>query len=129
MIYSTFSRILVPYHKVQEMPRELTESDVFVLLANRRRRLALRVLRESATPLAQGELADRIAEREYEEPTVNDRRSIYLSLYHNHVPRLDDAGVVVYDETEGTVAPGLNFDRITRVLHEVNRQDLPWSDE
>lgn len=111
------------------MSRELTESDTFVLLANRRRRLALRVLRASSTPLPAGELADRIAEREYEEPTVNDRRSIYLSLYHNHLPRLDDAGVVVYDETEGTVAPGLNFDSITRALSDVNSQDLPWSDE
>jgi hypothetical protein len=111
------------------MSRELTESDIFVLLANRRRRLALRVLRESSTPLPAGELSDRIAKREYEEPTVNDRRSIYLSLYHDHLPRLDEAGVAVYDEDEGSVAPGLNFDSITRALREVNRQDLPWSDE
>jgi len=51
----------------------------------------LRVLRESSTPLPAGELSDRIAKREYEVPTVNDRRSIYLSLYHDYLPRLDDA--------------------------------------
>lgn len=111
------------------MSRELTESDIFVLLAKRRRRLLLRVLRESTTPLTAMELAERIGNREYEAPTAEDRHTVHLSLHHNHLPRLDDAEVVVFDANEGTVAPGLNFDTLVRVLDEVNEGDLPWTDE
>ena len=113
---------------VQEMSREPAESDVFVLLAKRRRRLALRVLQESSTPLTAMELARRIGDREDGSSSATDVTAIYLSLYHNHLPRLAEADVVSYDVDEGTVYPGLNFDALVRVLEGVSDRDLPWSD-
>lgn len=113
---------------MREMTHELTESDIFVLLADRRRRVLLRILQETSTPLTIGEVSDRIGDREYENPTVNERRTVYLSLYHHHLPRLDEAAVIAYDGAEGTVAPGLNFDSLVRVLEEVTERELPWSD-
>lgn len=110
------------------MPRELTESDVFVLLTNRRRRALLEVVRESSTPLSTTRIAERIGERECTDPSDEDRRAIYLSLYHHHLPRLDEADVVVYDADEGTVTPGLNFDDLVGVLDEVSERNLTWAD-
>ena len=111
------------------MPQELSESDTFVLLAKRRRRLALRVLQESISPLGATELAERIAVREFEDPSSEETTTVYLSLYHNHLPRLAGADAVTYDSDEGTVYPGLNFDALVRMLERVNERDLPWSDE
>lgn len=102
---------------------------MFVLLAKRRRRQLLRILWESTTPQTARELAERIGEREYESPSIKDQRLIYLSLYHSHLPRLDEADVIVYDEDEGTVVPDVNFDSLVRVLERVGTQDKPWSDE
>lgn len=110
------------------MSSTLPESQILVLLAKQRRRLLCRVLRESTTPLPAGELADRIAEREFETPTPADRRTVYCSLHHNHLPRLDEADVVAYEATEGSVAPGLHFDCVMDVLGEVTDRERPWSD-
>lgn len=111
------------------MPQELTESDIFVLLSDRWRRLVLRLLQESTTSLTAMELAERIGEREYENPSERQRRTVYLALYHNHLPRLENADVIVYDETEGTVAPALNFDRLVGHLIGANDWGRSPSDE
>lgn len=111
------------------MASEFSETDAFVLLAKRRRRLALQILQESTTPLPVITLAERIGDRERENPTTEDVQNITLALYHNHLPKLDEASVISYDRNEGTVQPGLNFDSLIRVLETVREGDLPWSDE
>lgn len=73
------------------------------------------------------ELAERIAEREYENRAANHQDNIVLSLYHNHIPRLEDADVVLYNEHDRTVAPHLNFDHLIHVLEMMDERDLPWS--
>lgn len=111
------------------MPTELSETDVFVLLAKRRRRQLLRILRESPTPLTTYELARRIGADEHEEPSKTDVKTVRIALHHHHLPRLDAADVVEYDRTGETVRPGLNFDASVRVLESVSSADLPWSDQ
>lgn len=110
------------------MPQELSESDVFVLLAKRRRRLTLRILQESVAPVTAMELARRIEDREDGASSAADVSTIYLGLYHNHLPRLASADVVAYDRDDGTVYPGLNFDALVRMLDRANERDLPWTD-
>lgn len=68
-----------------------------------------------------------MGEREYGDPTDNQLRDISLSLHHNHIPRLEAADVVQYDENDGTISPHLNFDRLIGVLEMMNKRDLPWS--
>lgn len=111
------------------MSEELSQSDIFVLLSERRRRLSLRVIRESPTPITIEALTEQVGEREYRNPSAEVLSSVRLSLYHNHLPRLEEAVVVVYDRDQGTVRPGLNFDDVVRALERVTDRDLPWSDE
>lgn len=110
------------------MPEELPESDMFVLLAKRRRRLALEVIQESQSTLPTEELANRLVDREFENATADDVQSVCLTLRHNHLPRLDESNVVEYDAAEGTVHPGVNFDTLLRVLERARAEDLAWSD-
>ena len=111
------------------MSNEMLESDVFVLLAKRRRRLALQVLQRSTTPLQVSLLAERIGDYEHENPTAEDVRTICLTLYHVHLPKLEEASVISCDRNEGTVHPGLNFQRLIRALEAVTEADMPWSDQ
>ena len=104
-----------------------TESDIFALLAKRRRRSALRILRESSTTLTAIELSHRIAMREHERPTTDEIRAIHLTLYHNHLPRLHEAGVLEFDPVQGTVSPGEHYGTLIDFLEEVTVEDLPWS--
>lgn len=102
------------------MPDEPSKSSIFELLASRRRRILLRALRDSRSSLTVGEIADRIGDREYANPTHQDHQTLTLELSHNHLPRLDAASVVVWDRDEGTVRPGANFDAVVRVLERGN---------
>ena len=80
-------------------------------LANERRRAALAVLGEAAAPLALADLAADLVERERGPATgAPDHAAIrrcYVSLYHRHVPKLVEAGLVEFDADRRTVTlPG-----------------------
>ncbi len=80
---------------------------VFGALATERRRSVVRCLDEHGSPLALDVLAELLADAERSataadpDPTVADE--IYTSLYHVHVPKLVDAGIVEYDRQGDTV--------------------------
>lgn len=77
------------------------------LLADRRRRDALRVLAYHDEPVTLADLADEVAIREHGVPLTDVPAEsvlrVYLSLYHAHVPRLAGAGVVAYDQDDDVV--------------------------
>lgn len=72
-----------------------------LVLANPRRRLALALLEASETPVTVRDIAHEIATREHDEPLPEIPSEtvtrIYSSLYHVHVPKLEEAGVIEYD--------------------------------
>lgn len=105
------------------MPTELAETDVFILLSDRRRRRALQILWECTTPLAVSELTELIWKREDEGSLVDTMHAINVSLHHHHLPILDHADVIEYDRQRGTVSPGLNFDLLMDVLGGYSDRD------
>lgn len=88
-------------------PSRLEKDLLFDLLQNDRRRAVLRTLDEEGE-LTLAELAEIIAAEENDVPSSeaseSARRSVYISLYQRHVPKLDEHGVVEYDREESTVA-------------------------
>lgn len=85
------------------------EPEQFRLLAHARRRELIRLLDGVNTPLSLDDLARELVEQE-REVTVSeiDReefRRCKISLYHRHLPRLADAGVVEFDADRRIVAP------------------------
>lgn len=86
----------------------------FDLLADRRRRIALRYLETADSPVSLGDLADHLAieERPAESGPVADlgdallgtRRRIRISLRHVHVPKLAEADAVEFDLETNTVS-------------------------
>jgi hypothetical protein len=90
-------------HRLYDTPHELAEpSDrpdvIFSALSNRRRRLAVSVLRGAEAPLDIGPLATRIAAHEHgidsNAVTHRQRKSVYTALHQNHLPKLADAGFI-----------------------------------
>ncbi|WP_323190167.1 hypothetical protein [Halostella sp. PRR32] len=90
---------------------------VFECLSHTRRRYAIRCLREYEEPMALADLADEIAVRENGSPITeipaDDVKRIYLSLYHNHLPKLDSAGIARYDQ-EGDMVRLADDERLER---------------
>ncbi|WP_311170729.1 DUF7344 domain-containing protein [Halobellus ordinarius] len=100
----------------------LTTDHVFEVLYNRRRRDVITYLREHGGTATTSDLAEYIAAKE-NETTVEglssgERKRVYVGLYQNHLPMMDDVGVVNYDKDRGTVE-----------LQECAAQLLPYLDD
>ena len=69
-------------------------------LAEHGRRHVLRCLAAAETPMALADLTDELVRRVGDaSPTgvQDERERIYALLYHLHLPKLDDAGIVSFD--------------------------------
>lgn len=83
-------------------------SCIFDILSNARRRTFLILLDSHKQAPAIADMAKDIAEQEHETPAdeLSDEtiEHIHISLYHCHIPKLEDAGIITYDQDRNTVA-------------------------
>mgnify|MGYP006283688435 CR=1 FL=1 len=108
---------------------QLSEDQVFSILSNRRRRLALHTIRQvGATDLSS--LAEQVAAWEndstVEELTTDERKRVYTSLQQVHLPRMDEADVVAFDKDRGTVEATEAAEELDIYLEVVQGNDIPW---
>lgn len=88
----------------------ISKDDAFHILQNPRRRAVLRYFLESEEDrFVMGDIAEEVAAWEHD-TTVSQldsdqRQRVYISLYQSHLPKLDDHGVIEYDQARGTVVP------------------------
>jgi hypothetical protein len=91
----------------ESAPATLSMDVTFGLLKNRRRRETLQYLREHDGEARLDEVAEHIAALENETTVAalssDQRKRVYIGLYQCHLPKLDDAGVVDYDQDRGTI--------------------------
>lgn len=93
---------------------------LFDVLSDSRRRFVIACLREYATPMALGDLADELAIWEYDaeitEIPAAEVTSIYASLYHTHIPKMADAGVVEYSQERDAVTLAASSDELDSLV-------------
>ena len=123
----------------ENMMKNLSESECFALLANHRRRIALRVLRdtwceklENHTRKTNGlllmqHLAELIAEEVYDNPSEGEIHDIRLVLHHTHLPRLEDADVISYNQADKTIELRPNFDTLLSLLEQMTEREDVWT--
>ncbi|QLG63374.1 DUF7344 domain-containing protein [Halorarum salinum] len=96
-----------PVRRSRTTPEAVSPGEAFDLLASQRRRYVLDCLRERGAPMTLAGLADEVAarERDVSVPDVpaEEGERVHVSLYHSHVPKLANAGVVEYDRERDTV--------------------------
>lgn len=99
-------------------------------LASTARRRVLDLVLDDPREWSRGELAtalaewDRIATGASPQPT--DRDHLLLVLHHDHLPRLDDAGLLSYDHEDGIVSPEPVDDAVVRAVRRAigNADDI-----
>ncbi|QLG49318.1 DUF7344 domain-containing protein [Natrinema halophilum] len=78
------------------------EGEIFDLLSNQRRRYAIHYCKREETPVSLGDLAEHVAawelEKELEEITSAERKRVYTSLQQSHLPALEQADVIEFDD-------------------------------
>ncbi|WP_139231130.1 DUF7344 domain-containing protein [Halostagnicola kamekurae] len=97
----------------------------FTDVANRYRRQTLSILAEEQ-PLDVSELASRIAARSPDgasgEPTDAQVRSARVALYHVHLPKLADSGLISYARESGEVTVPAEVDDLEAIAETYRSQ-------
>ncbi|MFP9191686.1 DUF7344 domain-containing protein [Natronosalvus vescus] len=90
----------------QESPAAVDE--VLQALGHQRRRLLYDVLRTHEQELTLPDAAEEVAQQEANRPitelSAERIADVYISLYHDHLPRLVEAGLLEYDQENDLVA-------------------------
>lgn len=80
---------------------------VFQTLKNSRRRRVLKYLSENGGTSTLSDLAEHIAAIENgttpQQLTSSERKRVYVGLYQCHLPKMDDVGVINYDQSRGDI--------------------------
>lgn len=105
----------------------LSDDEMFEVLYNDRRRRILTYLLDHDGASTVGEMAEHIAARE-NDTTVQllssyERKRVYVGLYQNHLPMMDDVGIVDYDKNRGTVRLRDCSDQLEPYLESTDEPD------
>ena len=78
--------------------------EIFDLLSNHRRRYAIHYCKGAEDPVTRSDLAEQVAaweeDKEIAELNSAERKRVYTSLQQTHLPTLDRAGMVVFENGE-----------------------------
>ncbi|KDS90824.1 hypothetical protein FK85_09635 [Halorubrum saccharovorum] len=115
-----------------EPATDISEDELFDVLANQRRRFAVHLLkREEDDSIAIGDMAEQIAAWENgidtAEITGNERKRVYTALQQSHLPKMDDAGVVEFNKNRGIVEPTPALQNVDLYMDVVEGREIPWS--
>lgn len=103
----------------EDDPELLEQDEVFHLLQNQRRRLVLRYLTEHAD-VEMREVAEQVAAWENDTTVAglssDARQRVYIALYQSHLPKLDECGVIEYDQNRGTIESGAPLEQLEPYL-------------
>lgn len=103
-------------------PAYLDLNHVFDALAHPRRRYLLYTLSEEAE-WTLWELATKVASWELDIPldmvTDDEIERVYVSLYHNHIPRLVEDDVIEFSEGAETISAASNAEQVLAALEGV----------
>jgi hypothetical protein len=85
-----------------------SKDELFEILSSTRRRRIIYYLAVEGPQLTLNQLATKIAAVETDTPeaeiTSDERQRVYISLYQTHLPKLEEAAIVTYDDEERTVS-------------------------
>lgn len=120
---------------VGQRSRELSREDIFDILSNERRRYVLEyVEREEDECIHLHELVDVVTAAEattdgngYSEPS-NVRSSVYSALVQTHLPAMDEAGIIDYDEDEQLVQTTDQTREVHRYMEYLPGHEIRWVD-
>lgn len=109
---------------------ELSRDTLFSLLSNPRRRFVIRYLYRADESVTLQELATEVAawenQTEPEKLTDQERKRVYVSLYQTHVPKLEEVGVIEYDNDSGEITLTERTQGVRKYLDGDVEDRRPW---
>ena len=111
-------------------PEPLSRDEIFDLLSNHRRRYALHAVKRIDGDVEIADITEQVAAWENgksrEEITAQERHRVYTSMQQTHLPAMDRAGVIEYDNGTVTLADGA--ENLEVYMDIVPEQSIPWGE-
>lgn len=86
----------------------LDRDELFTALKSRRRRYVLQMLLDEGSNVNLSDLAERVAALEHDKDISSlksdERKRVYIALYQTHLPKLEQLGLVNYNQNRGVVS-------------------------
>ncbi|ELY48725.1 DUF7344 domain-containing protein [Natronorubrum bangense] len=105
------------------------QGEIFDLLSNQRRRYAIHYCKREGEPVELGDLAEHVAawelDKEIDELTSAERKRVYTSLQQTHLPTLERADMIQFDDR--TIELTENVSDLEIYLDVVPSDSIPWS--
>ena len=110
---------------------ELNRDVVLDVLSNERRRYVIHKLKQqNGKPVSDGDLAERIAGWELEKPadelSYKERKRVKNALRQFHLPKMEEAGFVEYDQRAGTVTLSYAAAEQDFYVDVLPKRGIPW---
>ncbi|RBI58357.1 hypothetical protein DMJ13_27100 [halophilic archaeon] len=109
---------------------ELSQETVFDILKSTRRRYVLHYLRQHGPSATLSTLATHVAAWEHEttpdELMSKQRKRVYTSLYQTHLPKLEEVGLLDFDEETGHIHLSERARALNKYLNASSRPPTPW---
>jgi len=120
-----------PDEEEEDTESTLSRDDTFEILSNHRRRFALHHLQQNGDRADLGELSEHVAAWENDigvaEVSSSERKRVYTSLQQFHLPKMDEKGVIEFDDRDGVVELTPVAEDVDIYLEVVDGDDVPWS--
>ena len=125
--------IELPQQEATTETSDIPRKEIFDVLSNDRRQYLLHYLKQkNGDGVELRELVDQVAAWENDiaphEIGSAERKRVYTALRQSHLPKLDDAGIVEYDNRRGTVELTEQAREVQLYLEYVPENDIPWSE-
>ena len=107
---------------------QLRQGDIFDLLSNQRRRYTIHYCKREDEPVELGDLAEHVAawelDKDVAELTSAERKRVYTSLQQTHLPTLERANMVEFDDR--TIELTDDASELQVYLDVVPSDSIPW---
>lgn len=132
LIFTIYPYIETTYTGLLKIPESESVQPLahcFSILRNQRRRMVLLYLGDDNREITVGKLAEEIAAEENDvtksEVTSSQRKRVYTALYQTHLPQLEEAALIRYNQNKGFVKLTDHGEEILKTLKLFTEQFEP----
>lgn len=110
----------------------LSAQEIFSVLSNCRRRFVLHYLLQNGENTTIREVAEQVAAWESSADTEyvdsDARKRVYTALQQNHLPKMDEAGIVDFQKDRGVIEKTDAAEELDIYLEIAQGRQIPWSE-
>lgn len=109
---------------------DLSKEEIFDVLSSRRRRFVIHALKREDREMSVSDLSTYVTAWEVgvepQDVEYEDRRNVYSTLQRNHLPKLAEENILIYNKEENVVKPTPQLEEVDIYTEIIGSREIPW---